>query len=89
MIQAIARISILQPFWRGIPHESTEFAWTHGALTGKTTFSGDKRRKQCRFDCEIRDMPDENHRRGVAGGVSHFQMQAVHITLETAKIRRD
>jgi len=25
----------------------------------------------------------------VAGGVSHFQMQAVHITLETAKIRRD
>lgn len=89
MIPAIARISMLQPFWRGIPHESTEFAWTHGALTGKTILSGDERRKQCRFDCEVRSTPDENHRHAEAGGVSPIPLQAVHITLETAKIRRD
>jgi hypothetical protein len=89
VIPAIARISVLQLFLRGIPHERTEFAWTPGALTGKTTFSGDAFRKQCRFDCEFRGLPDENHWHGVAGGVPPIQMQAVHIKLATAKIRRD
>ncbi|MHB1079762.1 MAG: hypothetical protein ACYC67_10180 [Prosthecobacter sp.] len=89
MIPSIAHFSKWQPFWRGIPHERTEFAWTPGALTSKIIFSGNERRKQCRFDCEVRGTPDEDHRHGVAGDVSHFQMQAVQITLETAKIRRD
>lgn len=89
MIPVIDRISILQPFRRGIPHERTEFAWTPVALTGKTTFSGDEFRKQCRFDREVRGIPDQDHRQGVAGGVFPIQLQAIHITLETAKIRRD
>jgi hypothetical protein len=89
VIPAIARISILQSFRRGIPHERKEFAWTPGTLTGKSTFSGDEFRKQCRYDCEVRSLPDENHWHGVAAGFSHIQMQAFHITLATAKLRRD
>ena len=89
MIQAVSRISILQPFQRGIPHERKEFAWTPGGLTGKSLFvemSAANNAASIEKSGARRTM---DHRYDTAGCVPHIQLQAVHITLETAKIRRD
>ena len=37
MISAVARTSLLHLDQRGNPRERTEFAWTPGGLTGKST----------------------------------------------------
>ncbi len=89
MIPAVVRISILQPFHRGIPHERAEFAWTPAALTGKSTIVEISAANNAALIAKSGPAGWMNHRHGVAGGVSHIQLQPVHITLETEKIRRD
>jgi hypothetical protein len=89
VIQALARISILQPIRRGIPHERAEFAWTPAALTGKSTFVEMSAANNATLIEKSGASRMMDHWRGAAGCFTPIQMQAVHITLETAKIRRD
>ncbi|WP_395748661.1 hypothetical protein [Prosthecobacter sp.] len=89
MIQPLERITILQRIWRGIPHERTEFAWTPGALTGKSSFVEMSAANNATLIEKSGTSRMRDHWLDAAGCFTPDQMQAVHITLETAKIRRD
>ncbi|WP_395739181.1 hypothetical protein [Prosthecobacter sp.] len=85
MIQALDRISILQRIWRVIPHESTEFAWTPAALTGKSTFVEMSAADNATLIEKSGASRMMDQWLGAAGGFTPDPMQAVYITLETAK----